>query len=56
MCAGPGSMGVPVKIMVKGQPAFLCCKGCQETALADPDKTSAKVEELKKKTAETLTK
>src|SRR5262249_18089737 len=44
-----GSMGVPVKIMVKDQPVFLCCKGCQKDALADPDKTLAKVKELKAK-------
>jgi hypothetical protein len=46
-----GSMGVPVKIMVKDQPVFLCCKSCQKRALADPDKTLAKVEDLKKKSA-----
>jgi len=44
-----GSMGTPVKIMVKGQPVFLCCGGCEKKALADPDKTLAKVEELKAK-------
>jgi hypothetical protein len=42
-----GSMGVPVKIMVNDQPVFLCCKSCQKKALADPDKTLAKVKELK---------
>ena len=44
-----GEMGVPYKLMVKDQPVFLCCKGCQRKALADPDKTLAKVEEFKKK-------
>ncbi|HTU20233.1 MAG TPA: TIGR03000 domain-containing protein [Gemmataceae bacterium] len=44
-----GSMGVPVKIRVKGQPVFLCCKECMEMAQADPDKTLAKVKELKAK-------
>lgn len=44
-----GSMGVPVKIMLKGQPVFLCCKDCREKAEADPDKTLAKVKELKEK-------
>ncbi len=44
-----GSMGPPVKLMVKGQPVFVCCEGCQKKALADPDKTLAKVEELKSK-------
>jgi Cu(I)/Ag(I) efflux system membrane fusion protein len=44
-----GSMGVPVKVMVKGQPVFLCCAGCKEKALANPDQTLAKVEQLKAK-------
>ncbi len=46
-----GSMGTPVKILVREQPVFLCCKGCQKKALADPDKTLAKIRELKEKTA-----
>ncbi|MBX9680756.1 MAG: hypothetical protein K2X38_18525 [Gemmataceae bacterium] len=44
-----GGMGVPIKIMVKDQPVFLCCKGCQRKALAEPDRTLARVEELKAK-------
>jgi hypothetical protein len=44
-----GSMGEPLKILVKDQPVFLCCKGCEKKALADPDKTLAKVKELKAK-------
>jgi Cu(I)/Ag(I) efflux system membrane fusion protein len=44
-----GSMGVPVKVIVEGQPVFLCCKGCRDDALAEPKKTLAKVEELKKR-------
>lgn len=47
-----GSMGKPFKAMVKDQPVFLCCKGCQRKALADPDKTLALVEKLKAKTKE----
>jgi hypothetical protein len=47
-----GGMGTPVKVMVKGQPVFLCCKGCRKEALAQPDKTLAKVKELKEKAAE----
>jgi hypothetical protein len=46
-----GSMGVPVKVMAKDQPVFLCCKGCRKKALADPDKTLTKVRELKQRTA-----
>jgi hypothetical protein len=47
-----GSMDVPVKIMVKDQPVFLCCKGCKKRALADSEKTIAKVNELKEKTSQ----
>jgi hypothetical protein len=48
---GDPSMGVPFKELVKDQPVLLCCKSCQKKALADPDKTLAKVQELKAKTA-----
>ena len=44
-----GSMGKPPKVMVNGQPVFLCCDSCETKALADPEKTLAKVEELKAK-------
>jgi hypothetical protein len=44
-----GAMGAPVKVMVDGRPVFLCCKGCQDEALAQPKKTLAKVEGLKKR-------
>jgi hypothetical protein len=44
-----GAMGLPVKLVIKGQPVFLCCGGCEKKALANPDKTLAKVEELKAK-------
>jgi hypothetical protein len=42
-----GSMGTPVKVLIKGQPVFLCCPGCREEALAYPDATLAKVAKLK---------
>jgi hypothetical protein len=44
-----GSMGPPVKLTIKGQPVFICCKGCRAEAEANPDKTLAKLEELKAK-------
>ena len=44
-----GSMGAPIKLDIKGQAVFICCKGCKRKAEADPDKTLAKVEELKAK-------
>jgi hypothetical protein len=39
-----GSMGTPIRIMLKAQPVFLCCEHCQSNAEADPDKTIAQVE------------
>lgn len=44
-----GSMGVPVKVMVKGQPLFLCCKGCKATAEEEPDETLKALADLKAK-------
>ena len=46
-----GSMGAPIKLDVKGEPVFICCKGCKRKAEADPDATLAKVKELKAKAA-----
>jgi Cu(I)/Ag(I) efflux system membrane fusion protein len=31
-----GSMGVPHKMMIDGQPLFLCCEGCESTVKDDP--------------------
>ncbi|MGD0655692.1 MAG: efflux RND transporter periplasmic adaptor subunit [Thermoguttaceae bacterium] len=44
-----GSMGVPVKITLKGQAVFLCCPGCVGEAKKDPEKTLQKIAELKNK-------
>jgi hypothetical protein len=44
-----GSMDVPIKLVVKGEPVFVCCKSCRKEAEADPDKTLAKVKELRAK-------
>ena len=44
-----GSMSPPIKLDIKGQPVFVCCKGCKRKAESNPDKTLAKVEELKAK-------
>ena len=46
-----GSMGAPIKVTIKGEPVFLCCGGCKKDAERNPDKTLAKVAELKKKAA-----
>ncbi|WP_417849341.1 efflux RND transporter periplasmic adaptor subunit [Thalassoglobus sp.] len=32
-----GSMGIPQKVMVKGQSVFICCEGCRDGLLEDPD-------------------
>jgi uncharacterized protein (TIGR03000 family) len=48
-----GAMGTPIKVMLKGQPVFLCCKDCVEKAQGNPDQTLAKVKELKAKNART---
>lgn len=42
-----GGMGAPLKLDIKGQPVFLCCKGCRAKALKKPDETLAKAAELK---------
>jgi hypothetical protein len=42
-----GSMGRPFKVMIEDKPVFLCCEGCKDEALKDPQATLAKVEELK---------
>ena len=44
-----GAMGPPLKLDIKGQAVFVCCKGCKRKAEADPDKTLAKAGELKAK-------
>jgi hypothetical protein len=47
-----GSMGMPVKIMVRGQPVFLCCRGCVAEAQSHPDQVLAKVQKLKSRTSD----
>lgn len=42
-----GSMGTPIKVLIKGEPVFLCCAGCKAEALANPEATLAKVAKLK---------
>jgi hypothetical protein len=48
---GSHDMGAPVKLIVNGEPIFICCKGCEKKVNADPDKYLAKVAELKKANA-----
>jgi hypothetical protein len=42
-----GSMGTPVKLDIKGEPVFLCCSGCNSSALKNPDETLVTVAKLK---------
>lgn len=35
--AALGSMGDPIKVLVGGQPLYLCCKGCLGKVQSDPD-------------------
>jgi hypothetical protein len=44
-----GGMGTPVKVLLKDQPVFLCCKSCEKKALADPEGTLTKVAAMKDK-------
>jgi hypothetical protein len=44
-----GSMGVPVKVTIKDETVFVCCKSCQKNVLKDPDKALAKAKELREK-------
>lgn len=46
-----GGMGVPLKLDIKGEPVFVCCKGCRAKALKKPDEILATVAELKTKHA-----
>jgi hypothetical protein len=41
-----GGMGVPVKVMLQGQPVFVCCDGCVDAALEKPTQTLARVKQL----------
>ena len=40
-------MGLPFKVMIQGQPVFLCCEGCVTDALANEKATLAAVAKLK---------
>jgi hypothetical protein len=41
-----GSMGKPLKLMIDGQPVFLCCEGCQSQALENKTAIAAKAKKL----------
>ncbi|MBX3444452.1 MAG: hypothetical protein KF774_18780 [Planctomyces sp.] len=39
-----GSMGTPIKVRVRDRDVFICCEGCRDALLADPDKYLAKLD------------
>lgn len=41
-----GSMGPPLKLTVAGETVFVCCAGCKDAALAQPEQTLRKVRQL----------
>ncbi len=44
-----GSMGVPVKVTVKGRTVLLCCEGCQEKLNKNADEYLAKLDSAENK-------
>ncbi len=44
-----GTMGPILKVNVKGQTVFLCCKGCESEAKAHPDETLLQFQQLMKR-------
>jgi Cu(I)/Ag(I) efflux system membrane fusion protein len=42
-----GSMGPPRKLMIEGQPVFVCCAGCEKAALTKPRESLKRLAELK---------
>jgi len=37
-----GSMGAPIKVEVKGKSVWICCEGCKQKVLDNPDEYLAK--------------
>lgn len=44
-----GTMGPVLKVNVKGQPVFVCCKGCEAEAKTHPDEALLKFQQLMKR-------
>jgi Cu(I)/Ag(I) efflux system membrane fusion protein len=38
-----GTMGAPEKVDVNGEMVWICCDGCKDKLLADPQKYLAKI-------------
>ena len=41
-----GSMGAPKKVDVDGTPIWICCEGCRETLLEEPEKYLAQLAQV----------
>jgi membrane fusion protein, copper/silver efflux system len=48
-----GAMGSPIKLTIEGQTVFICCEGCRQTALEEPQETLDKVQKLREANAVT---
>jgi len=46
--AALGSMGDPIKVLIDGQPLYLCCRGCLAKVKNDPKTYLAKVKQSRK--------
>jgi hypothetical protein len=46
-----GSMGPIYKVMCKGQPVFLCCRGCESEAKSNPDQALSMLAKLRERMA-----
>ena len=46
-----GEYGTPYKVMVKGEPVFVCCQSCVRPAQEEPEKTLAQLNECKDRAA-----
>lgn len=50
-----GEMGTPVKVVIEGQPIFICCEHCREPFLKDPQKYLSALKDKKQEASETPT-
>ena len=41
-----GSRGIPIKVTLKGKPAWVCCDGCEDDAVQHPDQTLVKLQRV----------
>jgi len=46
-----GAMGKPIKLMVLGEPVFICCSGCEKDVRKDEKKSLELVKKIKEKNA-----